>query len=598
MDIALIAPPWPLFNRPSIQLAVLKAFLRKNLPSQIRVTSLHPYLKIAEALGYNNYHQISQSSWASEAVFAHVLFPGREGPGRLYQKSIETRSKGRVSVDFENVASTCQTAINSYLKTIDFSGTRLAGISVCLNQLTAGLYLAKLLKDKYPDMRIVMGGASVSGPVGKGILEAFPWVDFVIGGEGELPMLELCQYALGISDTIKSKAILSRADSSSPNGKEQVKDLNSLPPPDYDDYFRELATLKGAGGIQVVLPVEASRGCWWGRCSFCNLNLQWKGYRWKKPQRVASEIDFLSKRYSAIDFAFMDNCLPRRSAHEIFEQLCLHKRDYSIFAELRAVHSKKEMATMRRGGLRTVQIGIEALSSRVLKRLRKGSTAIQNLAAMKNCAETGIDLQSNLITCFPGTTREEVEETLENLDFAWPFAPLKPVKFWLGMESPAFLEQKEFGIRFVRPDRKYKMLFPDDVACRLVPLILEYSGDRGKQEHLWKPVEKKLSYFLDRRKGLGIRASALTYRDGGHFLLIKQVLPEGQVLNHRLSGPSRKLYLAADEPVSFEQLFDVVPEIPYEKKEAFLRQMAAKRLMFLEEGMALALACKDSCNLW
>ena len=81
--------------------------------------------------------------------------------------------------------------------------------------------------------------------------------------------------------------------------------------------------------------------------------------------------------------------------------------------------------------MREVQIGIEARSSSLLKKLHKGTSAIQNLEIMKNCEALGIRNISNLILQFPGSDEKDVAETLEVLEFAWPFHPLKAVSFWL-----------------------------------------------------------------------------------------------------------------------------------------------------------------------
>ncbi len=594
MDIALVSPPWPLFNRPSIQLGVLKAFLKRNLPPDTRIRNLHPYLRVATAIGFNDYHIVSQSSWASEAVFSNLLFPGRKGPERLFGNALKKRRVGSLSGDFRKICQRAKEAVEVYIQTLDFSNTKLVGISVCLNQLSAALFIARCIKEKYPKVPVVLGGASVSGGIGQGILKAFPWPDFIIDGEGELPLLNLTKYFLGFSNSVESSAVLSRNDPQMITKKEQVTAIDALPVPDYDDFFRELHSIEGCQGLNVVLPIEASRGCWWGRCSFCNLNLQWKGYRMKKIEQVARESRLLGDRYSCIDFAFMDNCLPRKQAAQIFDTISTHKRDYSFFAELRPGHTKNELERMARGGLDTVQIGIEALSTSLLRRLRKGVSTIDNLAAMKLCAELGIRLEANLITCFPGSTLKEVEETLYNLDFAWPFPPLKPVRFWLGMESPVFRLYKNFGIRSIRSDRRYKELFPDDIARKLVPLMFEYTGDRKSQARNWRPVEKKLLFFARRRKELAIYGPALTYRDGGHFLLIRHVLEDGKILNHRLSKLSRTLYLAAEEPIGVKKLFSIANNVPNEKIDTFLRQMVSKRLMFLEDGKVLSLACKYS----
>ncbi len=599
MHITLVSPPWPLFNRPSIQLGALKAFLKARVPG-IRISVRHPYIRLASAIGYETYHTISQSSWAAESVFAALLFPDHQGPEKLFYDAIGKRfgTKGG-RPDFRKIVSAAGQVMEEFILSDESPPASLVGISLCLNQLTAGLYIAKFIKKQLPFCKIVIGGASSSGISGRAIMAAFPFVDFSITGEGELPLLDLCLYLSGKKDSISSPAIASRDrvdkdTSETAVRKEQIPDLDSLPFPDFDDYFAEIEALGSrAAGITPMLPVEASRGCWWSRCNFCNLNLQWKGYRAKSPERITAEIDYLAQRYHALDYAFMDNCLPARQAPKFFDLLHAHGRDYSFFAELRVGHSRTDIFRMAAGGLRDVQVGIEALSTSLLRRLGKGSRAIDNLAMMRHCAEAGIKLQANLILHFPGSTVEEVDETLENLDFAWPFAPLKPVSFWLGMESPVSRQPKDFGISGIKPHPCYSMLFPREVAGRLHPLVLQYRGDRLRQKLMWKKLTDKLSAMGSARRRLSGAKGFLTFRDGVDFLVIRQVMPDGQVLRHRLSGMSRKLYLACLEPADMDSLLNISDGLPKQKIRAFMDGMQAKRLVYGEDDEYLALAIHE-----
>jgi len=595
VDIALISPPWPLFNRPSVQLGTLKAFLKKTEPG-IKVRAFHPYLDLAARIGFSDYLKISQSSWAAESVFAALLFPGSEGPERLFYKAFAKRfGRGlKAAPEFQRVISQAETTIEEYLSDENFPAPRLAGISLCLNQLCAGLYIAKKIKEKTPHASIVLGGASCSDILGKSLLDSFPFLDYTVTGEGELPLLELWHFLTGAKKDISTSAIWSKETNCAHTGKEQIAQMDSLPPPDFDDYFSELKGLgRRAAGITPLLPIEASRGCWWSKCNFCNLNLQWKGYRAKSPAKVAKEVDYLSNRYMVLDFAFMDNCLPKKQAPEMFRLLANHKRDYSFFAELRVGHTRQELAQMAEGGLKDVQVGIEALSTNLLKKIGKGTTALENLAIMRHCAECSIELQANLILHFPGSSDEDVKQTLENLDFAWPFAPLKTVSFWLGMESPVYKEPDRFGIKALRRHRFYCLLFPEHVANRLEPLILEYKGDRTRQREKWKAVEKKVRLMNEAKARIGQKEGLLRFRDGRDFLLIRQILPDGRSLRHMLKGLSRKLYLAALEPIALEELTNMANGLGLEQVSAFIDDMHRKRLMFREGDRVLSLAIKD-----
>ncbi len=74
LRVALAAMPWSPYNRPSIQLGALKAFL-EQADSRIRVTCLHPYLAAARDIGPGRYQAIARHLWVSEALFAGVAFP-------------------------------------------------------------------------------------------------------------------------------------------------------------------------------------------------------------------------------------------------------------------------------------------------------------------------------------------------------------------------------------------------------------------------------------------------------------------------------------------------------------------------------------------
>ena len=71
--IALISTPWPLYNRPSIQLGTLKAYLRSIYPD-MQVETHHVYLKLAESIGYRQYHEISKSTKTEVSSFLPDLF--------------------------------------------------------------------------------------------------------------------------------------------------------------------------------------------------------------------------------------------------------------------------------------------------------------------------------------------------------------------------------------------------------------------------------------------------------------------------------------------------------------------------------------------
>ena len=516
-QIALISTPWPLYNRPSIQLGALKAYLQSKYPD-LRVEARHFYLKLAESLGYRLYQQISERTWLAESIYAALLFPERfEVIETLFNR--EARSKPLIKeAGLKQITTRVKKATEAYIGSLSWDDYLLAGFSVSLCQFTSSLYFIKRIKQKFPGLIIGVGGSTFSGTVAGNFFELFPAVDLVINGEGEMPLGQLVKCLKAspdlddippINGVITSNSVVNGEENNTFN---QLNNLNDLPPPNYDDYFTVLKTFNPDHTFFPVLPVETSRGCWWqktsapgqtipknqGRftgCAFCNLNLQWQGYRHKDPARVVDEIDHLTGRYQTLSVSIVDNVLPKKTSRDVFNKVANLKKDLHLFAEIRANTSASELEVMRDAGMQELQIGIEALSTSLLKKLNKGTRAIQNLEIMRNCEALGIVNSSNLILHFPGSDETDVAETLHNLEFALPFRPLQTVNFWLGQGSPVWQNPGVYGIKAIINHPNWSQLFPGKFFRSMEFMILAYRGDLGFQEKIWRPVKKKVALW-------------------------------------------------------------------------------------------------------
>ena len=64
--ILLVSAPWPLFNRPSLPLGALKAYLGERIPN-LEVVASHLFLDVARALGYARYQAVSRRVWRASS---------------------------------------------------------------------------------------------------------------------------------------------------------------------------------------------------------------------------------------------------------------------------------------------------------------------------------------------------------------------------------------------------------------------------------------------------------------------------------------------------------------------------------------------------
>ncbi|MGD8470472.1 MAG: RiPP maturation radical SAM C-methyltransferase [Desulfobacteraceae bacterium] len=605
--ITLISTPWPLYSRPSIQLGTLKAFLQTRIP-EMQIDAFHFYLSIAEAIGYRLYHEISQRSWLAESVYAALLYPERIKQAEALFCKESTGNSILRQVRFKTLTEQIKRTTDAFLSRRKWETYGLLGFSISICQLTSALYMIRRLKKRFPDLMVVVGGALTAGVSAHGILQKFPEVDVAVNGEGEMPLYQIIQHLRQKpSDLNLSKihGVCTRFNDTEQPDKpsfSQLKALDELAAPDYDDYFGLLKSFDAPKFFFPTLPVEISRGCWWKRavestkvtgCAFCNLNLQWEGYRCKPVSQAVAEIDYLTDRYQTLSVAIMDNVLPKKKAIDIFLQVAGLNKDLRLFGEVRATTPFRELKAMRNCGMREVQIGIEALCSRLLKKLHKGTSAIQNLEMMKNCEALGIRNISNLILYFPGSTQQDVAETLSTLEFTLPFQPLRAVSFWLGLESPVWQHPEKFGIRAVFNHPNYAFLFPEEIH-RTWPLMIQaYRGDLTYQKQIWRPVKKRISdwqkQYAEMLKGPGDKP-ILSYRDGKDFMIIRQKRFRAEPSVHRLVGASREIYLLCQKHRSVQTIFAAFPDIPGDTIVNFLNMMVDKKLMFAEKNKYLSLA--------
>jgi ribosomal peptide maturation radical SAM protein 1 len=603
--VALVSTPWPLFNRPSIQLGALKAFLRREVPG-IDVHARHIYLSVAEALGYDLYNHISERTWLSESIYAALLYPGqREIISRFWRK----RSSGLPGrLGFDDIWPLVRRASENILDSADWQAYQLVGFSVCFGQLTSALYFAREIKERAPLAKIVLGGSACSGEMGWSLLRTFPEIDFVISGEGEKPLGHLARWVFKPEASDKPAPLpglfCRGQDEGIPSENfSQVPHLDALPLPDYDDYFLHLKSLAPQSRFFPKIPMEMSRGCWWRKvspsrrhwgCAFCNLNLQWEGYRAKSQERVLSEVKTLTEKHQVLSVFFMDNILPPKKLKPLFQGISGLGKDLRLFAEIRAATSLEELIAMSSAGMTEVQVGIEALSTSLLKKLNKGTTAMENLEIMKNCEAPGLPtLAANLIIQFPGSDEKDVEETLVNLEFARPFRPLKATPFWLGYGSPVWCDPAGFGVKKMYNHPFYSRLFPPEILHALVLMIQDYRGGLGAQERLWLPVKKAVKAWTKAYASLHSSAKSkpiLSYLDGGDFLMIFERRHGGEDMTHRLKGASREIYLLCERHRSTNEIVGRFAGFGEGKVLPFLNMMVEKKLMFREGERYLSLA--------
>ncbi|MGH7274686.1 MAG: RiPP maturation radical SAM C-methyltransferase, partial [Nitrospiria bacterium] len=317
-------------------------------------------------------------------------------------------------------------------------------------------------------------------------LRAFPWIDYVVVGEGEEVFPPLVRMILeGREDPVPPGVACRRHGTArfEPNPR-LFADFQRMGPPDYEDYFQQWQESESAPskGLDRILLYEGSRGCWWGEkhhCTFCGLNAQAMEFRSKSPEQVARELDDLSSRYDCSRFRFVDNIIDLQHIEALFGKFAADHVDLDVFIETKSNLGKHQIQTLAHGGVKSMQPGIESLSAAQLKEMDKGVSPLQNIQCLKWSRYYDIDLSWNILLGFPGETDEDYRTQIAIIPSLFHFQPPESTgRFWLERFSPYFKWPERYGLRITGPGLAYEYVYdPAVVDLKKIAYDFEYELD-------------------------------------------------------------------------------------------------------------------------
>ncbi|MBI4616449.1 MAG: RiPP maturation radical SAM protein 1 [Planctomycetes bacterium] len=566
LDVLLAYMPFGILPTPSLALGLLQASL-----GPLGVTSRQAYFsfEFARRIGVASYQAVSNLSMHSgyhevgEWIFAEALF----GPGTLDAEGYLERvlrhpppehgwSLHPVPEELVQIAAGVRRMAGAYmdscLEMLEELRPRIVGFSTMFQQRNASLALARRIKDRRPETLVVFGGTDCEGVKGAEILRRFPFVDAIATGEGDRIFPELVERALGARPLEGLPGLLVRpaegtAGTACLESHAPAADLDELPYPLFEDYFDQLATSGVELPIRPYLSLETSRGCWWGmksHCTFCSINGGRMAFRSKSSARAIEEIGAFAKRYPGLSICMTDSIVDRRYFDELFPLMAECSTGAEIQYEIKPDLRKKDVGNLRKAGITTIQPGIESLSTRILRLMGKGTTALQNVQLLKWCRQRGIRVLWNVLWGFPGETVAEYEGMLRILPLLSHLAPPGDVRqINIGRFSPLFDLSERLGLGKVAPSPAYRYIYPlgeEAIGNLATYFVHEYrpSAELLRAIHALSQAAREWIETYPR--------SGLFYVDDGSRMEILDLRPVAGRQVVSLEGAERALYLACD----------------------------------------------------
>lgn len=655
--VILVNMPFANLAWPNLGISALKASaLRYGIPCEIAYLNYD----LAELIGEEDYQWIADCfafALGGERLFAEYYFGDRLPAAELYYRQVLQRADCEFGDDdfkaYRRIAKFVPPFLDRCLQAVPWEECAVVGFSVTFQQTLASLCLARELKARHPKMSVLFGGAACEGEMGKQLMAEFSEIDIVFTGEADLTFPPVVAQVLadgrclqpppgvlvrdhprfavwraesaeGRSSAQESGTPFAKAKrtfisvagplpSARPNsdalppvpvlgGNEPasaspVEDLDTLPFPDFDDYFARWGKSPLSSAVQPQLFFEMSRGCWWGQkhhCAFCGLNGDSLRYRSKSPDRVLEELRYLWERYRVARASAADNILDHRYFDSLLPRLAEANLPIRFACELKTNLTRRRVGLLLAAGLRAPQLGIETFVDHVLKRIDKGAGAIQNLQTLKWFSEARVDAEWNILYGLPGETPDDYVQMARLIDkIVHLTPPLAVGRARMDRFSPFFEHPEAYQMIGKRPSAAFPYVYPlsRDSLGRLA-YYFDFDFADG-----WKPEEHVgLLLTAVERWRRGHASAALTMRtmpDG--TLILTDTRPCAARFQRRFSGWQAAVYPFCDSGRPLRTILDFVGrEFPSpgirEACESWLRECCDDGLMVEFGGVFLSLA--------
>ena len=279
---------------------------------------------------------------------------------------------------------------------------KLIGITSTTISYIPATQIAKAAKEASPNSKVVIGGVHVTFTPHQTLKEC-PWIDIVVRGEGERPMLELTKgrplsTIEGISYRRNGKIV------DNPIGKPLPPD--EIPVPAYD-------MLDMTKYAYVVLM--CTRGCS-HQCSFCELpSLDGEKIRCRSAKKISEELELALSLNPMLEIRYEDEFMGLQIERtlEILEMVKRKKVGQFRAATRPDGINKEILEKLKAANCTNLYIGMESGSDDVLRFNKRGITVAKIIEIARMFEESEMLFHAGFILGLPGETHDTLRQTLD-----------------------------------------------------------------------------------------------------------------------------------------------------------------------------------------
>jgi ribosomal peptide maturation radical SAM protein 1 len=609
--VALVNMPFGFHVYPSIQLGTLSTLLKTH---GHEVKSFYLNLHFAHQIDMEVYNKLCEERFLiGEWLFSHMLF-GKSKKNQEYAEHFKshlqniTNTINRPESFLHDVKTQMVPEFLHWaLESVNWGDYSVVGFTSTFNQNIASVTLAKLIKEKYPAIKILFGGSNFDSEMGLEYFRVFEWIDYVISGEAEdsLPAL---MAALESGGPIP-QGVIHRVDGDIrlEESQENFNDFKKYGPPDYDDYMDQIKEIDPQSPLleNPIILYETARGCWWGEkhhCTFCGLNASTMEFRARSMEQVHADLADLSKRYNSYRFRLVDNILEMKYIDGVFGEFAQNNYDLQFFIEVKSNLTKAQIKNLAHGGVNVIQPGIESFSANQLQEMDKGVRPLQNVFCLKWALYYGMEVSWSILTGFPMETdadyRQQID-LLKSLTHLQP--PISVGDIWLERFSPYFTRPDQYGIRITGPGVAYPYVYDGDtIDLMKVAYDFEFESDLKIDPALVEELQQTVAHWKRRHQSENL--PYLMFTKSMDFVTVYDERSAEHPVKLRLEGAAGKAFaFCSDAPRNLDQIHAHLKEkgesVERAELEDILKDLEDQRLIYGERGKYLNLALPHNSNL-
>ncbi len=341
------------------------------------------------------------------------------------------------------------------LPEIEREAPDVVGISIpSMPQMLPGLTVAHLIKAAGLKCHVTVGGPHIT-MLREQLAKTpalFQLIDSAVIFDGEEPLLRLARAVVDGKALSDVPNLLYREGAEiRVTARKEPEKIGDLPMPDFDGL-----PLDRYLSPRLALPLLTARGCYFGKCAFCNVGYgESESFSQLRAQQLAEQMLALHQKYGTRHIFFSDEAVTPRNLRELSKILSEQESQLSWggCARFEKVISKELLQDMHKSGCRMILFGLESASEAIMDHMIKGTQLPHMSRILKESTEAGIWNHTFFFFGFPGETLENAQETV-NFLFAHKHYIHSAAMgtFLMERDAPAHRYPQSFGVKRIIED--------------------------------------------------------------------------------------------------------------------------------------------------